>query len=182
NKRKQDTTFDADVNNRVAYKDNYSSVAAVNSMEIDPIEVAAVNSMENDLIEVVNENRQQHGSSSHGSSQRINPPAEGSHMITETSTTKNVNNRVAYKDNYSSVAAVNSMEIDPIEVVNENQQHGSTSHGSSQRINPAAEDNYSLVAAVNSMENDLIEVVNENRQQHGSSSHGSSQRINPPAE
>nr|GEZ22815.1 hypothetical protein [Tanacetum cinerariifolium] len=52
-----------------------------------------------------------------------------------------VNNRVAYKDNYSLVAAVNSMENDPIEVVNDYRQlHGSSSHGSSQRINPAAED------------------------------------------
>ncbi|GJU64917.1 hypothetical protein Tco_1246752 [Tanacetum coccineum] len=66
NKRKQDTTFgnSADVNNRVEYKDNYSLVAAFNSMENDPIEVA-------------NENQQQHGSSSHGSSQRINPTAKG---------------------------------------------------------------------------------------------------------
>nr|GEZ22816.1 hypothetical protein [Tanacetum cinerariifolium] len=46
--------------------------------------------MENDPIEVVNENRQQHGSTSHGSSQRINPAAAealGNRMITETSTT-----------------------------------------------------------------------------------------------
>ncbi|GJV90217.1 hypothetical protein Tco_1538030 [Tanacetum coccineum] len=50
-----------------------------------------------------------------------------------------VNNRVEYKDNYSLVAAFNSMENDPIEVANENQQqHGSSSHGSSQRINPTA--------------------------------------------